>query len=108
MTSETDKILNPIKTNKLKTFSTIGKIEIARLLFEIVSIKTSSDMFNRLLIIGKSRVIDLEELLAYALSPVPMSLETTDGTLCKTVKAKLMHELEKDVEHLVQAHLVLF
>ena len=31
-----------------------------------------------------------------------MSLGTTDGTPCKTVKAKLMHELEKDVEHLAQ------
>ena len=107
MTSETDKILNPIKTNKLKTFSTIGKTVIAMLISVIVSIKTSSDMFNRLLIIGKSRDIDLEELLSYALSPVPMSLGTTDGTPCKTVKAKLMHELEKDVKHLAQAQLVL-
>ena len=57
-------------------------------------------MFNRLLIIGKSRDIDLEELLSYALSPVPMALGTTDGTPCKTVKAKLMHEFEKDVEPL--------
>ena len=31
-----------------------------------------------------------------------MSLGTTDGTSCKTVKAKLMHALEKDVEPLVQ------
>ena len=30
MASETDKILNPIKTNILKTFSTIGKTAIAR------------------------------------------------------------------------------
>ena len=29
-----------------------------------------------------------------------MSLGTTDGTPCKTVKAKLMHELEKGVEPL--------
>ena len=52
-------------------------------------------MFNRLLIIGKIRDIDLEELLSYALGPVSMSLGTTDGTPCKTDKAKLMHELEK-------------
>ena len=100
MTSETDKFLNPIKTNKLKTFSTIGKTAIA--ISETVSIRTSSDKFNRLLIIGKSRDIDLEELLSYALSPVPMSFGTTDGTPCKNVKVKLMHELEKGVEHLSQ------
>ena len=100
MTSETDKIVNPIKTNKLKTIFTIVKTAIARLISETVSIKTSSEKFNRLLIIGKSRYIDLEELLSYALSPVPMSLGTIDGTPCKTVKAKPMHKLEKDVEHL--------
>ena len=59
-------------------------------------------MFNRLLIIGKSRDIDLEELFSYALSLVPMSLGTTEGTPFKTVNAKLMHELEKNVAPLAQ------
>ena len=102
MPSETDKIFNPIKTNKLKTFSTIGKTAIAMLISETISIKASSDMFNRLLIIGNSSDIDLEELLSYVLSLVPMSLGTIDGTSCKTVKAKLMNELEKDVKPVVQ------
>ena len=102
MTNETNKMCTPIKTNKLKTFSTIGKTAIARPIAVTVSINASSDMFNRLLIIGKSRDIGLEELLSYALSPVPMYLGTTDGTHCKTVKDKLMHELEKDVEPLAQ------
>ena len=79
------------------TFSPIGKTAIARLISETVSIKASSDIK-----VGKSRYIDLEELLSYALTPVPMSLGTIDGTLCKTVNAKLMYELEKDVEPLAQ------
>ena len=102
MTSETDNIVIPIKTNKLKTFSTIGKTAIARLISDTLSIKTSIDKFNRLLVIGKSRDTDLEELLSYSLSPVPMSPGTTDGTPCKTVKAKRMHEFEKGVKHLAQ------
>ena len=69
LTSETDKIFNPIKTNKLKTFSTIGKTAIPRLISETVSIKTSSDKFNQLFIIGKSRDIDLEELLSHVQFP---------------------------------------
>ena len=100
MTSENDKILNPIKTNKLKTFSTVGKTTIAWIRSETVSLKESSDMFNRLLLISKSRYIVLGKLLSYALSPVPMSLGNTDGTPCKTVKAKLMHVLDNDVEPL--------
>ena len=58
ITSETDKICNLIKTNKLKTFSTVEKTAIARII--------------------------------------------SDGTPCKTVKAKLMHELKKDVKPLAQ------
>ena len=100
MTSETDKIFNLIKTNKLKSFSTVGKAAIARIRPETVSLKAISEMYNRLLIIGKRRDIDLDELLSYSLSSVPISLGITDGTSCKTVKAKLMHESEKDVEPL--------
>ena len=35
-----------------------------------------------------------------------MPVGTTDGTPCKTVKDKLMHELEKDVEPLAQVDFV--
>ena len=84
------------------TFFTLGKTALVMLISETVSIKTSSDKFNRLLIIGKSRDIDLEELLSYAPSPVHMSFGTSDGTPCKIVKTKLMHALYMDVEHLDQ------
>ena len=102
MTNKTDKIFNPIKTNKQNTFSTVWKAAIGRILSETVSLMASRDMFNCLLFIGKSRGIDLEEMLPYALRPMPMYLGTTDGTPCKTVNAKLMHELDKDDEPLVQ------
>ena len=85
-----------------RPFPLLGKQQLLGLYLRQYQFKASSDMFYRLLIIGKSRDIDLEELLSYALSPVPMSLGTTDGTPCKTVKAKLIHELEKDVEPLAQ------
>ena len=85
MTSETEKIFNNIKTNKPKTFSTVGKTAIARIRSETVSLNASSNMFNCLLITGKSRNIDLEELLSST-----------------HVKAKLMFALEKDIEPLTQ------
>ena len=97
MTSENDNILNPIKTNQLKTFSTVGKTAITRIRSE-----ANNNMLNCLLIIGKSRGIDLEELLSYARVPVPMSLENTDGIPRKTVNDKLMYESENDVEPLAQ------
>ena len=100
MTSENDKICNPSKTNKPKTFPTVEKTAIARIISETISLKANNDMFNRLLIIGKSRDIDLGDMLSDVLCQVSMSLGTTDGIPGKTVKAKLMHGLEKDVEPL--------
>ena len=54
MTSKADKIFNLIKTNQLKTFSTVGKTAITRIRSETVSLQASSDMFNCLLSIGKN------------------------------------------------------
>ena len=85
MTSETGQIVNPIKTNKLNTFSIGGKTAIARIISETVSLRESNDMFNCLLIIRKIIDIALEELLSSIY-----------------VKSKLMHELEKDVNPLAQ------
>ena len=82
----------------MNAFSTVGKTTITRIRSETVSLKANSDMFNCLLIIGKSRYIDLEELLSCAPRPVPMSLETLMEH--PAILNKLMHELEKDVEPL--------
>ena len=53
---------------------------------------------NHLLIIGESREVDLKNLLSYSLTPVPLSLGTGNGAICKTNRANLMHELEKGAE----------
>lgn len=42
--------------------------------------------------------VDLKELLTYSLTPVPLSLGTSDGTMTKTNKSALLHELEKGTE----------
>ena len=38
--------------------------------------------------------IDLKKVLQYPLTPVPLSLAHTDGSLNKTDKSKLFHKLE--------------
>ena len=96
--SESSKIFEPIKTNKLKTFATALKTSKTKIQSEAVQLRATWDMFNRLLIIGKSRNVDLKELLSYSLTPVPLSLGTSDGAICKTNKSQLIHELEKDTE----------
>ncbi len=82
-----------IKQNKLKTFSskhlTVKNSEGKQLV-----VKTSRDLFARLLIMSKSREIDLKELLSYNLCDYPLSLSTAAGGLVKTAKSKMFEILE--------------
>ncbi|CAB4017441.1 Hypothetical predicted protein [Paramuricea clavata] len=58
--------------------------------------KTSRDLFARLLILSKTREINLKELLSYSLSDYPLSLATVNGaSLVKTAKAKMFEILEE-------------
>ena len=43
-----------------------------------------------------SRTVDLSDILTYELGPVPLSLAKPNGNMNKTVKSKLMQELEVD------------
>ena len=54
-------------------------------------------MFARLLLIGKSRNIDTQELLSYALKLAPLTFANINGSTVKTDKAKLMHAIEESV-----------
>lgn len=40
----------------------------------------------------------MKNLVSYSLTPVPLSSGASNGTICKTNKANLMHELEKGVD----------
>ena len=49
-----------------------------------------------MLVVGQKREIDLPNLLSYELSPVPPALCHLDGSLRKTNKSTLLHELEME------------
>ena len=53
---------------------------------------------GKLLLLTRSREIDLKEVLSFSLGPYPLSLATTDGIMVKTVKANLMHIIEDMVD----------
>ena len=55
-------------------------------------------MFGRLLMISTMEKIDLEKVRQYPLTPVPLSLSHTDGSMNTTDKSKLMHKLETYLE----------
>ena len=84
---------------KIKTFATLSKKKTVKLTDEkVITLSADRELFGRLLITGKSRDINLRELLSYELSTVPLSLAHYDGSLRKTNKSVLIAELEKKVD----------
>ena len=60
-------------------------------------LKADRNLFARLAVIGKTRSMDMREVLSHSLGPVPWSLATTGGNLAKTQKSKLAEALRKEV-----------
>ena len=91
--------MEPVRKNKLKTLA------FNRTLIKVPSDKTANSQaiaadrgfFSRLVVVAKSRSVDLKAVLEHELSPVPYSLAYPDSTLRKTQKSNLLHILESEV-----------
>ena len=56
------------------------------------------DLFGSFPFLFLQRKVDMAEVFCYPLTPVPLSLCYTDGTILKSPKAKLLTELESRVK----------
>ncbi|XP_077968888.1 uncharacterized protein LOC144422864 [Styela clava] len=102
LANSTVSIFTPIKQLKLKTFAS-GSAKINEKVPHFS--KKSEDNFYRLLLIGKSKNIELQEMLEYPLTAIPASIGSPNGTPVRTNKARLLHELENSVpEVLVKSY----
>lgn len=63
-----------------------------------VAFKADRNLFARLLVIAQTRDMDLWEVFKHSLGPLPWSLSSTEGTLGKTDKSKLLELLTNQVE----------
>ena len=86
----------PIKKNKLRNFDTAIITKIMRVHGKDIAIKSDRETFVRLLVIQRTRKIDIKEVLRHELSPVPLALSNPDtaSTLCKTAKNELFKFLK--------------
>ena len=55
------------------------------------------DLFGSLLELTIEKRIDIREVLAYSLTPLPLSLCHVDGSLLRSPKAALLHHLESKI-----------
>lgn len=93
-------IFSPIQASKLKTF-TIRKpsTRVKTTKGKIVELKSDIKFMTRLLAVGRSREVDMEEIMSYSLRKHPLPFATIDGELIKTPKSKLLHLIESLVDN---------
>ena len=83
---------------KLKRFSSLNaKKTFNKESGKEVILKADRTLFSQMIIIAESRKLEISDVLAHPLGPLPWSLAATDGSLRKTNKAVLGKELEKNV-----------
>ena len=84
----------PLPQLKLKTFTATRRKSHAVKDNKIKSFSADGELIGRLMVIPKSRDLDLHLLFKHELSSVPISLAHPDGSMRKAVKCRLLNELE--------------
>ena len=95
--SKSVKFHEPIKKMRMKTFANMAvHKQLSSGQQKSVRVKAERNLLGHLLALCQSYDISLEKLFRYELSPIPWSLATADGSMCKTNKAQLLHALESE------------
>jgi len=82
---------------KLKTFSDMRKKPRSQGRAKEVVLKADRRLFGQMVITAESRNLQMSDVLALPLGPLPWALANDDGSLRKANKAALARELEKNV-----------
>ena len=64
-----------------------------------VVLKADRNLFSQMILVAESSSVNMKNVLAHPLGPLPWALANADGSLRKTNKAALARELEKNVSH---------
>ncbi len=90
LTEEPD-IHSPIKRVALKTFwSMSSKVKTKNGKGEVIALKNSKDLFAKMILLARSRHLDMREVLRYSIRPFPLPIATACGGLTKTTKVFYM------------------
>ena len=87
-----------IPQSNLKTFVVQGAKNKRSHDAVIRQLRCTRDMLGRIAVIATKKTVDLEFLLTYPLTSVPLSLCRTDGTMVHTDKSALFSMLEEKVQ----------
>lgn len=88
----------PIRKNKIHTFTDALKKQKMSVKGNVVKARMQRDLSGHLLRISLETDLDIEKVLSYPLTPVPMSMCHVDGSICETEKSALSKILGNQVE----------
>ena len=87
---------SPTEKPKLLTFTSMNKPLVSKQKQAVQAVRIDREILGKLLVIGQSREIPIQELMKYELASVPLTLFCLDGSLRKTVKSAALEWLEAD------------
>ena len=92
-------VFSALTRANLKTFTKKEvKSRVAMTNGKVVELRNDSRFISRLLAIGESREIDMQNLMHYSFRKFPATFATPDGNLVKSPKCKLLHEVVNRVD----------
>nr|CAH7766891.1 unnamed protein product [Callosobruchus chinensis] len=65
---------------------------------KVMELRMQRDLFGQFLCISLRKSLDIDKILTYPLTPVPLSMCHIDGSICKTNKAALLKVLEQQID----------
>ncbi|GBP29521.1 hypothetical protein EVAR_93318_1 [Eumeta japonica] len=87
-----------IKRNKILNFATAAPKQKIYVAGKSLAIRMQRDLFGQLFSLSLEQTLNIDKVLAYPLTPVPLALCHIDGTICKTDKSVLLKILEKEID----------
>ncbi len=84
---------------KSQNFASDGiKVQMSSKDLKIMEMCFPRDLFGRLVYLATQQLISMEAILAYPLTPAPLSMAHINGAMCTTNKAAFCKKLEKNVQ----------
>ena len=81
---------------KLRTFTDIRMKPRKQGLAKEAILKANRNLFGQMILVAENRKLQMSDVLAHPLGPLPWALASGDGSLRKTNKAALARELERN------------
>ena len=87
--------ISKVNTPTFETLNKVMTVPISKDKEKVI--KYDKDLFQRFLVASRSREINLQDVLSYKLSHVPLSTAHLNGNMRKTAKSNLLKELMIDI-----------